>query len=65
MLSTSASRFARSPVTLPAALTVRWMAAPAQAKPDSWRPLWVFAAQVKFVMRENEQRAAEPEECRP
>lgn len=41
--------------------TVRWMAAPANAKPESWRPLWVFAAQVTFTQRQNWQRAAEPE----
>ncbi len=45
-----------------APLTVRWMPAPAQARPESWRPVWIFAAQVTFTQRENWQRAADPDQ---
>ncbi len=44
-----------------AAQVVRWMAVPPNAKPDTWRPIWVFAGQVTFTQRENWQRAAEPD----
>ena len=40
---------------------VRWMATPPNARPESWRPIWVFAAQVVFQQRLNWQRAADPE----
>jgi len=42
-------------------LTVYWMAAPLNAKPESWRAMWIFNGQVRFQQRENWQRAADPD----
>jgi hypothetical protein len=40
---------------------VRWMAAAPNARPESWRPMWIFAAQVSFAQRDTWQRATQPD----